>query len=59
MNALRMVYLTIAVVIFLGITLTGFKNVHWILYIPVVMLTFASITGFCPGLVFWSRVMYK
>jgi hypothetical protein len=59
MNALRMVYLTIAVVILLGITLTGFTQVHWVLYIPVVLLLFASATGFCPGLVFWSRILYK
>jgi hypothetical protein len=59
MNALRMVYLTIAVVIMLGIALTGFKQVHWVLYLPVVFLTFASVTGFCPGLVFWSRILYK
>jgi len=59
MTALRMVYLTMAVVIFLGISLTGFTNVHWVLYVPVVMLTFAGLTGLCPGLVFWSRIIYK
>jgi hypothetical protein len=59
MSALRMVYLSIAVVISLGIMLTGFNQVHWVLYIPVVLLTFASATGFCPGLVFWSRILYK
>jgi hypothetical protein len=59
MNALRMVYLTIAVVILLGITFTGFTQVHWFLYLPVVLLTFAGATGFCPGLVFWSRILYK
>jgi hypothetical protein len=59
MSALRMVYLTIAVVNSLGITLTGFSQVHWVMYIPVILLTFASVTGFCPGLVFWSRMLYK
>jgi len=59
MIALRMVYLTLAVLILLGITMTGFTQVHWLLYLPVVLLTFASATGFCPGLVFWSRVLYK
>jgi hypothetical protein len=59
MSALRMVYLTIAVVILLGIMLTGFTQAHLVLYIPVVFLTFASVTGFCPGLVFWSRILYK
>ena len=59
MSALRMVYLTIAIVISLGIVLTGFAQAHWVLYIPIVFLTFASVTGFCPGLVFWSRILYK
>jgi hypothetical protein len=58
-SAQRMVYFSIAVVILLGITFTGFTAVHWLLYIPIVFLTFAGITGFCPGLVFWSRILHK
>jgi hypothetical protein len=59
MSAQRMVYLTGAVLILLGISLTGFTKVHWVMYLPVALLTFAGITGFCPGLVFWSRILYK
>jgi hypothetical protein len=59
MNALRMVYLTMAVIILFGIMMTGFTRVHWVLYLPVALLTFAGTTGFCPGLVFWSRILYK
>jgi hypothetical protein len=58
-SAQRMVYFSLAVVILLGISLTGFARVHWLLYIPVVFLTFAGVTGFCPGLVFWSRIINK
>ena len=59
MNALRMLFLSIAVVISIGIWLTGFGNVHWFLYVPVVFLTFAGITGICPGLIFWSKLGFR
>lgn len=56
MNAIRMLYLTVAALLIVGIALTGFDKVHWFLYAPVAMLTFAGITGICPGLIFWSKV---
>ncbi|MBF0158563.1 MAG: DUF2892 domain-containing protein [Magnetococcales bacterium] len=39
-----------AVMILVGITLTGFTVVHWFLYVPVAALIFAAATGICPGL---------
>ncbi len=36
-------------VIWLGIILTGFSDVHWALYIPAAGMTFAAITGICPS----------
>jgi len=36
----------------LGIWLTGFNTVHWLLYVPVVFFYFAAVTGICPGLAF-------
>jgi hypothetical protein len=39
----------IGVLIWLGIYLTGFSNVHWLLYVPAVALIFAAITGICPS----------
>ena len=59
MSALRMQFLSIAVVVFVGIWLTGFDRVHWFLYIPVAMFTFAGITGICPGLLFWKKLGFK
>ncbi|MBU1236301.1 MAG: hypothetical protein KJ634_09860 [Gammaproteobacteria bacterium] len=59
MNALRMLFLSIAGVIALGIWLTGFDKAHWLLYVPVAFLTFAAVTGICPGLIFWSRLGYR
>ena len=37
------------VIIWLGIFLTGFSNVHWLLYVPAVALIFAAVTGICPS----------
>lgn len=59
MSAMRMVFLTVAVVILIGIWLTGFDQAHWMLYVPVVLLSFAGITGICPGLIFWNKVGFK
>ncbi len=59
MNALRMVFLSVAAIITLGLWLTGFDKVHWLLYVPVAVLTFAGVTGICPGLIFWSRLGFR
>ena len=37
------------VIIWLGIFLTGFSYVHWLLYVPAVALIFAAVTGICPS----------
>ena len=57
--AQRMVYLAISLTVFLGIYLSGYNTVHWVLYIPPVMTLFAATTGFCPGFYFWTKVGLK
>jgi hypothetical protein len=59
MTAIRMQFISIAIVVFIGILLTGFDKVHWFLYVPVVMLLFAGLTGICPGLLFWKKMGLK
>lgn len=59
MTAQRMQYFTVALFIFTGILLTGLDKAHWFLYVPVLMLTFAGITGVCPGYVFWKKIGLK
>jgi hypothetical protein len=59
MTALRMQFLFMAVIIFVGIFLTGFQRAHWFLYFPVVMLLFAGISGVCPGLLLWKKLGLK
>jgi len=50
--AMRFFLLVIGSVMLLGIWLTGFNTVHWLLYVPVVFFYFAAVTGICPGLAF-------
>lgn len=59
MTALRMQFFSIAAVVLVGIMLTGFSRVHWFLYVPVALFTFAGLTGICPGLAFWKKVGFK
>lgn len=49
-SALRVLFIIISLVTYLGIYLTGHANVHWVSYLPVVILMFAGLTGICPGL---------
>jgi hypothetical protein len=44
-------------ILWLGIWLTGFANVHWLLYVPAVLFYFAAITGICPGMII-SRLLF-
>ena len=59
MSALRMVFLVMAGIMVLGIWLTGFQNVHWVLYIPPAALGFAGLTGICPGQIIFSKLGLK
>ena len=59
MTAIRMQFISVAIVVFIGIFLTGFDKVHWFLYVPVVLLLFAGLTGVCAGLLFWKKMGLK
>lgn len=59
MSALRVLFLVVAAVITLGIWLTGFNVVHWVLYLPAAFLAFAGITGICPGLMILKKLGLK
>lgn len=56
--AIRFFLFVIGSLIWLGIWLTGFNQVHWLLYVPPAFLYFAAITGICPGLII-SRMLFK
>lgn len=57
--AIRFFFLGSSCVIWLGIYLTGFSNVHWLLYVPPSFFVFAAITGICPGLIMSNRLFAK
>jgi hypothetical protein len=59
MSAIRMLFLMVAALIMLGIWLTGFGVAHWVLYLPVVALAFAGITGICPGYMIFRKLGFK
>lgn len=58
-SAQRMLFLTIVVLLCAGIWLTGVETVHWLLYVPVVILSLAAITGFCPGMALFKQLGLK
>ncbi len=41
-----------AMLLWLGIYLTGCSDVHWLVYVPPVFFSFAVLTGICPGMMF-------
>lgn len=45
---MRTWYVAFSAIIWLGIYLTGFDAIHWLLYIPPIGLLFAAVTGICP-----------
>lgn len=59
MSAMRMLFLTIALLIMIGIWLTGFDRVHWFLYLPVAALIFAGVTGICPGYLLYKKLGFS
>lgn len=56
--AMRFFFLFSTSVILLGIWLTGFSVVSWVLYIPPAFFGFAALTGICPGLIL-SRLAFE
>jgi len=54
-----MLFLMVAGLILLGIWLTGFNVVHWVLYLPVAALVFAGVTGICPGYLIFKKLGFK
>ena len=59
MTAQQMVFLTVSMLLFAGIWLSGWTQVHWLLYVPASLAGFAGITGICPGLIIWQKLGFK
>ncbi|MCB1733969.1 MAG: hypothetical protein H6981_09615 [Gammaproteobacteria bacterium] len=54
---MRLFFAVSGTIVWLGIWLTGFPVVHWLLYVPAVFFTFAVLTGLCPGLIISRMLM--
>jgi hypothetical protein len=54
-----MLFFTVAALLFTGIGLSGWNQVHWFLYLPAGMLVFAGLTGICPGLMLYRKLGLK
>lgn len=59
MSAQRMLFFTVAALLGGGIWLSGINQVHWLLFLPTVMLIFAGVTGICPGLLLYKKIGFK
>lgn len=50
MTVMRALFLLVAVLIAIGIYLTGLDTIHWFMYVPLGALVFAGVTGICPSM---------
>ena len=58
-NAMRFFLFNAAVLMLVGIWLSGFRNVHWFSYIVPAFFLLAAATGICPGLVMARKLFGK
>lgn len=58
-RAMRFFFLVAGSLLWVGIWLTGFTTVHWLLYIPAVFFLFAAATGICPGMIVSNLLFAK
>lgn len=55
-SSTRMTFLSIAAVVTLGNTLTGWGVISWVLWIPPIALSIAAITGVCPFKIIFEKL---
>ena len=55
-SATRMTFLSVAAVVAIGNTLTGWGVVSWVLWIPPIALSLAAITGVCPFKIIFEKL---
>ena len=55
-KSIRIFFLVVSAVIWLGIWHTGFGTASWLLYLVGIFLLLAAVTGICPGL-FFSKMI--
>ena len=55
-SATRMTFLSVAAVVAIGNTLTGWSVISWVLWIPPIALSLAAVTGVCPFKIIWEKL---
>ena len=56
-NTVRVFLFNLSIISMIGIGLSGFDQVHWFSYVLPGFLTFAAVTGFCPGLLVSKKIL--
>ena len=59
MTATQMTFLTAATVMSTGIYLSGWNQVHWLLYIPPIGFIFSGVSGICPAVYLYQKLGFK
>ncbi len=54
--ATKAFFLFMGLLLWAGIWLSGFENVHWLMYLPATFFLISAVTGICPGLIFFKEV---
>lgn len=58
-RAMRVFFFNVAVVILIGIGLTGVEQAHWFLYVMPAFMLFAAASGLCPGMIMMQTLFGK
>ncbi len=58
-KAMRIFFFNVAVLILVGIGLTGFERVHWFAYFIPAFMLFAAASGICPGMIVTQKLFGK
>lgn len=53
---MRSVFAVMSALIWLGIFMTGFNNVSWVLYLPAIASAGAAISGICMGAALFGKI---
>jgi len=56
-NSVRVFLFNLALFNMLAIWLSGFAEVHWFSYVLPSFLTFAAVSGLCPGLFISKKIL--
>ena len=56
-KSMRIWYAFVGTILWAGIYLSGFSNVHWLLYVPAIGFIFGAITGLCLSLTVISKMV--